>query len=55
MKAVFWDTKDEDRHWELYDFSKVRNEADDLAQTMPEKLEAMKQQWQEWYDSVNAE
>ena len=52
MKAVFWDTKGQDRQWELYDFSKGQNETDDLAQTMPEKLEAMKQQWQEWFRFV---
>ena len=55
MKAVFWDSKGQPRQWELYDFSRVRNETDDLSQTMPEKLEAMKKQWQEWYDSVSAE
>lgn len=55
MKAVFWDQKGQPRKWELYDFSKVRNETDDLSNTMPEKLDAMKTQWQQWYDSVTAD
>lgn len=55
MKAVFWDTPGQDRQWELYDFSTVRNETDNLAATMPETLEAMKTQWQAWYDSVTSD
>jgi arylsulfatase len=43
-----------DREWELYDFSKDENETHDLAAAKPEKLKAMKQQWQEWYDSVSS-
>ncbi len=43
-----------DREWELYDFSRDENETYDLALVMPEKLQAMKRQWEAWYASVLA-
>ena len=42
------------KEWELYDFSKDENEMNNLSKTMPDKREALKQKWKEWYDSVYA-
>ncbi|MEA3643664.1 MAG: hypothetical protein VBE63_27600, partial [Lamprobacter sp.] len=53
MKAVRL-RRAKDKEWELYDFSKDENETRDLTPDMPEKLKAMKQQWQKWYDSVSS-
>ena len=50
MKAVFGGGNK--GKWELHDLSKNLNETDDLAAKMPEKLAAMKAQWQTWIDSV---
>jgi arylsulfatase len=53
MKAVRL-RRAKDKEWELYDFSKDENETIDLAPAMPEKLSAMKQRWQQWYNSVSS-
>ena len=50
FKAVFWGGRN--AVWELHDMSKNQNETDDLSAKIPEKLEAMKKQWQTWINSV---
>jgi arylsulfatase A-like enzyme len=52
MKAVFWG-RGPKRKWELHDMSKNLNETNDLAEQMPERLAAMKMQWQAWYGDVS--
>lgn len=49
IKAVFFSGK-----WELFDFSKDRNESNDLSAKYPEQLQRMKRMWTEWYHSADA-
>jgi arylsulfatase len=42
----------EDGRWELYDMEADRTEMNDLAATMPEKVEAMSALWQTWADRI---
>ncbi len=46
-KAVRWG-----EDWELFDISKDRNETRDLAQSRPELLAKLTQQWERWLSSV---
>ncbi|KAB1154035.1 hypothetical protein [Flavobacterium luteum] len=39
--------------WQLYDLSKDRSEAKDLASTHPELVQAMSKSWEEWYQDVS--
>jgi arylsulfatase A-like enzyme len=53
FKAVFWGGRQSGKSWELHDMSMGPNEANDLSKTHPEKLEALKAQWEAWYASVS--
>lgn len=46
-KAVFWEDQ-----WELFDFTSDRNESNDLSASEPERLKAMQEQYQNWYQST---
>lgn len=46
-KAVYYGEE-----WELFDFSKDRNEARNLAKEFPEMLEEMKETFKQWYTST---
>ena len=47
--------KDQPRQWELYDMEADRSELNDLADKMPEKVEAMVADWQAWADRVGVQ
>ncbi|MFC5051789.1 arylsulfatase [Rubritalea spongiae] len=49
-----WKAVAEKSNWALFDMSIDPNETNDLSQQYPEKLESMKQQWTEWYESTAA-
>ncbi|MGQ8338690.1 arylsulfatase [Sunxiuqinia sp. A32] len=49
--VMAWNYKQEDQKWELYDIEKDRTEMNDLADTMPEKVEEMSGMWEEWASS----
>jgi len=46
-KAVFWDEQ-----WELHDMSKNHNETADQSKKMPERLQSMKQKYEQWSEEV---
>jgi arylsulfatase len=42
------------KKWQLFDISTDVNETADIAKQYPEKLDAMKLQWKQWYESTAA-
>jgi len=54
-KIVSMYRKDQPRQWELYDMEADRSELNDLADKMPEKVEAMVADWQAWADRVGVQ
>ena len=49
-KLVTSDDRKPDR-WELYDLTEDRSESDDLSGDYPQRVEQMKDQWQEWAEN----
>jgi arylsulfatase len=49
-----WDNKNPDK-WELYDMEKDRTEMYDLSAKMANKVNEMKQMWQEWANRSQVE
>jgi arylsulfatase len=49
-----WKAVAKGKAWALFDMDADPAETEDLASRFPEKLESMKQQWTQWYDSTSA-